>query len=70
MSLFTKQTVDTILADIVEKVESLHVVAEAHAAAAEVHDAVVAERQKLAAWARTEANRAKSIAEKLRALVS
>ncbi len=70
MALFSKQTVNSIIADIVQKIEHLHVVAEAEALAAEVHDAVVAERKKLGDAARAEAARAKTIAEKLRALVS
>ena len=69
MGLF-KHTVDSIIADISAKVEKLHIVAEAHAAAEVAHNEEVLLRQKLAAAARAEYTRAKAIAAKLTALVS
>lgn len=69
MGLF-KNTVDSIIADISAKVEKLHIVAEAHAEAEKIHNAVIAERTKLVAEARAEFARAKAIAAKLTALVS
>jgi hypothetical protein len=69
-SLFSRKTVDSIIADITAKIEHLHVVAEAHAEAAKIHSEVIAERSKLIVEANTEFDRAKAIAGKLTALVS
>lgn len=68
--VFFKHTVDSIIADISAKVEKLHIVAEAHAAAEVAHSAEASLRSKLAAEARAEYTRAKSIAAKFAALIS
>ena len=70
MSFFSKLSINAIIADITAKIEQLHVVAEIHKGEAEVHDAIVAERTKLADFARKEEARAKAIAEKFASLVS
>lgn len=62
-SLFTK-TVDSIIADISAKIESLHVVAEAKATAAALHEDEIALRTRLKADAIAEYDRAKRIASK------
>ena len=68
--MFFTKSVDNIIADITSKIEQLHLVADLKAREAEVHDAVVAERNKLAADARNEYARAKVIAGRLASLVS
>lgn len=71
MSFFNfKKSVDSIVADITQKIEHLHVLAELHDAEAEVHNIAAAERAKLSAWFTSEAVRAKAIAHKLTALVT
>lgn len=67
---FVRPTVNSIIKDIVQKVEQLHAVSEAHHAAADIHDAIIAERTKLAAELRSERDRAKAIAGKLTSLIS
>lgn len=67
---FIRPSVDSIIRDITLKVEQLHAVSEAHHIASEVHDAVAAERTKLAAALRSERDRAKAIAGKLTSLIS
>ena len=62
-------SVDSIIADITKRIESLHVVAEAHAAAAKLHQDEIEFRSKLVATAGAEYARAKSIAAKFEALV-
>jgi hypothetical protein len=68
-SLFTRQTVDSIIADIEAKVDKLNVVAELHIREIAAHNAVIDEKTKLVALARTEFSRAKSIAGKLADLI-
>jgi hypothetical protein len=63
-------SVDSIVADITKKAAQLNVVAEAKKLEAEAHDAIVAEKTKLAALARTEIARAESVAAKFRALIA
>jgi cell division protein FtsB len=69
MGLFKSLTIDGLIADIKAKIEGLHVVAEAHAAFANLK----AEEEKLAAEARKFAEdeyaRAKAIAAKFSALI-
>lgn len=65
-----KRTVDGVIADIIQKIEDLHIVHEIHNADAEVHSAIVTERSKLYTKAVADAQRAKAIAEKLTALVT
>lgn len=69
MSFFSKLSVDSIIADIEAKIERLHVVAEIKREEAKVHDAIIAERNKLRQLASDEANCAKAIAEKFAELV-
>jgi len=71
-SFFAKeaQTVDSIVADIVQKVEHLGIVAEANKLEQKAHDEVIAARQELQRLARLEEARARAIAYKLKALVS
>lgn len=70
MSFFNfKKSVDGIIADIVQKIEDLHVVSAIHAAEAEAHSIAVTELSKLHVAAVNEAARAKSIAEKFTALI-
>jgi hypothetical protein len=63
-------SVDSIVADIAKKAAQLNVVAEAKKLEAEAHDAIVAEKTKLAALARTEIVRANNVASKLLTLIS
>lgn len=70
MFSFFKKTVDDIIADITAKIEHLHVVAEAHADAARVHNEVVVLHTKLAVAADDEFARAKRIAGKFTELLS
>lgn len=65
-----KTDIDSIISDIVQKVENLHVVAEAHIAEAKVQAALRDEAQKAADFAEKEYARAKAIAERLTALVN
>lgn len=65
-----KTDIDSIIQDIVLKVENLHVVAEAHAVEQKAQQAVIAEAQKAEAFAAKEYARAKAIAERLTALVN
>lgn len=66
---FTK-TIDSILADITEKIESLHIVADAHAAKAAIAAEEASVQLKLHDWATTEEARARKIAAKFTELVS
>lgn len=68
-SWFTK-SVDSIIADIVQKVEHLHIVAEAHAAEQAAQQAIIDEAAKAKAFAQKEYSRAKAIADRLTALVN
>lgn len=68
MSFFTK-TIDSIVADIVAKIEGLHVVAEAHAEAAKLHGEIIIESTKAREFFANEYARAKAIAAKLETLV-
>lgn len=68
-SWFAK-SVDSIIADIVQKVEHLHIVAEAHAAEQKVQQAIINEAVKARIFAEKEYSRAKAIAERLTALVN
>lgn len=69
-AFFSAHTVDSLIADIVQKVEHLHAVAEVHAAEQAAQAAVIAEAQAAKAFAEKEYDRAKAIAAKLTALVS
>lgn len=69
-SFFKTHTVDSLIADIVQKVEHLHVVAEAKDAEAVVQHAAAAAAVQAKTVAVAERDRARSIAEKLTALVS
>lgn len=66
---FFRETVDSIVSDIQNKIERLHVVAEAKRLEAEAHDAVVAERSKLASEARAVKVRAEAVAAKFASLI-
>jgi len=66
----TEASVDSIIADITKRIESLHIVAEAHSEAAKVHNEAKALSTRLETEAIAEFNRAKSIAAKFEALVS
>lgn len=66
---FFKQSIDGIVADITAKIAKLNLVAEAHKLEAEVHQTEINARVKLAAFALSEFGRAKSIAQKLEALI-
>lgn len=68
--MFGKKTVDGIIADIVQKIEHLYAVAEAHHAATTAHLEAARVANEAAAVALKERDRAKSIAEKLTGLVS
>lgn len=68
-SFFTK-SVDSIVADISDRVEQLHVVADAKALEAKLHDEEVAARTFLRDLATKEVARAKAIAAKFEALIS
>lgn len=68
-SLFVK-SVDSIIADITQKIEHLHIVAEAHAVEQAVQQKIIAEASAAKAFAEAEYSRAKTIASKLTALVS
>lgn len=65
-----KTTIDDIVQDIAAKIEKLHVVAAAHAAAVDVHNAEIAARTKLALAAQAEFSRATRIAQKFTELLS
>lgn len=67
---FFKRTVDSIIADIQVRIEHLHLVAEAHQKAAELHSDEIAIRSKLVNEAKAEYARAKSIAGKFQELIS
>lgn len=68
--MFFTKTVDSIVADIHAKIESLHALAEAHHVESEIHQIAAAEKVKLANWFARERDRARAIAEKLTSLVS
>lgn len=68
--MFFKKTVDSILADITAKIESLHIVADAHTLAASGHAMEIEYRTKLKADAEAEAKRARNVAAKFLDLVS
>lgn len=70
MGLFKSKTVDSIIADIDAKITQLGIVAEAKKIEAAAHYEVVKLRTELSAAALAEAARAKSIAEKFKALIS
>lgn len=70
LSFFKSHTVDSLIADIVQKVEHLHGVADAKHVEQEVHISAAMELSKLATVAQGERDRARSIANKLTALVS
>lgn len=65
-----KTDIDSIISDIVVKVEHLHIVAEAHAAEQAAQAKIIAEATAAKAFAEKEYSRAKSIAERLTALVN
>lgn len=65
-----KADIDSIISDIVLKVESLHVVAEAHAAEQATQQKIIADATAAKAFAEKEYTRAKAIAERLTALVN
>lgn len=67
---FTQKSVDSIIADIQTRIDQLHVVAEAHAIAANLHKDEIEFRIKLVATAEAEYARAKSIATKFKELIS
>jgi hypothetical protein len=69
MGLFSKLTIDGIIADITSKIDSLHAVAELHAAEAAVQASVEAEAAKARTFAENEYGRAKALAAKFEALV-
>ena len=66
---FFRETVDSIVSDIQNKIERLHVVAELKDEESKVHAAIVAERQKLAAEASAVAARARAVAAKFASLI-
>jgi hypothetical protein len=66
----SKTSVDSIISDIVNKVEQLHAVKEAKHAEAEAHAYAVEAFKQLQSAALQEKERALAIAEKLTALVS
>jgi hypothetical protein len=68
LSKLFKPSVDSIIADIEAKVAKLHIVADAHAEESKLHAEVIAEKQKLIAYADAEFARAKAIALKLKGL--
>ena len=68
MGLFSK-TIDSIIADITSKIEQLHVVAEAHTAAAAAAAEAEVVAQKARTFAENEYGRAKALAAKFEALV-
>lgn len=68
--MFFKKTVDSIIADISARIESLHTVADIHAAAATDHAVEIGLRSKLKAEAEAEAARARRLAAKFLELVS
>ena len=62
--------IDSIISDIVTKVESLHAVAALHAEEQKVQAEIIADAQAAKVFAEKEYNRAKAIAERLTALVN
>lgn len=69
--MFTRKlSVDSIIQDIMQKIEQLHAVKEAKHAEAVAHAAAVEELKKLQSAALQEKDRALAIAEKLTSLVS
>lgn len=64
-----RKSIDSIVADITQKIEHLHIVAEAHMTEAAVQNAIVDEATKAAAFAKAEYARAKGIAERLTNLI-
>lgn len=69
-ALFTKTTVDSLIADVEQRAAHLTVVAEAKALEQRVHQDVIEARTALKAAALKEENRARAIAAKFRALIS
>lgn len=68
--MFFSKTVDSIIADITQKVAALQALSEKHHTAAAAHAEAAAARTKLQSAALQEADRAKSIAGKLAGLIS
>lgn len=68
--MFFRKTVDSIIADITQKVAALQALSEKHNSAAAAHGQAATASIKLQSDAIQEAYRAKSIAAKLASLVS
>lgn len=68
-SLFAGKTVDSVISDILQKIEHLHVVAELHADEQAVQAKIVGEAIKVKTFAEKEYVRAKEIASRLLAAI-